>query len=152
MTGDDKSYIDYIDPSPEEIRLILENAKKIAVIGLSPKEERPSNRVAKYLMEHGYDIIPVNPGQKEIFSIKCYSSISDIPFEVDVADLFLNPDRIPSAVDQAIKKGIKVIWMQLGIYHHEAARKAVNSGVKVIMDRCIKIEHEKLHYDGLKPR
>ena len=143
-TDDDKSFIGDINPSSEEIREILMSSKRIAVAGLSPKEDRPSNRVAKYLIEHGYDIIPVNPGQKEILGIKCYPSIADIPFEVDIADMFLNVSRIPDAVDQAIEKGVKVIWMQLGIYHREAGEKAVCSGAKVIMDKCIKMEHEKL--------
>lgn len=145
MSSDDKSFIDDINPSPEEIREILEKSKKIAVAGLSPKEERPSNSVARYLMEHGYDIVPVNPGQKEILGIKCYPSIADIPFDVDIADLFLNAKRVPDAVDQALHKGIKVIWMQLGIYHKEAGEKALKAGATVIMDRCMKREHEKIN-------
>ncbi len=144
MSSDDKSFIDDINPSPEEIREILKKVKKIAVVGLSPKEDRPSNRVAKYLMEHGYEIVPVNPGQKEILGAKCYPGISEIPFDVDVADLFLNAKRVTDAVDQALDKGIKVIWMQLGIYHREAGEKAVKAGATVVMDRCIKIEHEKI--------
>ena len=145
MSNDDKSFIDDINPSTEEIRAILKEAKKIAVVGLSPKEDRPSNRVAKYLMEHGFEIVPVNPGQKEILGVKCYGTITDIPFDVDIADLFLNANRVPEAVDQALEKGIKVIWMQLGIYHREAGEKAFDSGATVIMDRCIKMEHEKLN-------
>ena len=146
--GDDKSFIDDINPSPEEIRQFLKDAKKIAVVGLSPKEDRPSNRVAKYLIEHGYEIVPVNPGQKEILGVKCYRTISEIPFNVDIADLFLNASRVPDAVDQAIEKGIKVVWMQLGIFHREAGERAVNSGARVIMDRCIKIEHGKYNNDS----
>ena len=95
-------------------------------------------------MKQGYRVIPVNPGQKEILGEKCYSSIMDIPHDVDVADLFLSNERIPDAVDQAIKKGIKVIWMQLGVFHHEAWQKAVNAGATVVADRCMKIEHERL--------
>lgn len=145
MSNDDKSFIDDINPSPEEIKAILQKSKKIAVVGLSPKKDRPSNRVAKYLMKHGFEIVPVNPGQKEILGEKCYSSIADIPFDVDIADLFLNAKRVPEAVDQALFKGIKVIWMQLGIYHREAGEKASGSGATVIMDRCIKIEYEKFN-------
>lgn len=130
-------------PPPEEIKKILKDSKKIAVVGLSPREDRPSNRVAKYLIEHGYEVVPVNPGQKEILGAKCYSSISDIPFKVDVADLFLRADRVPAAVDQALQKGIKVIWMQLGIYHSESGEAAVKAGATVVMDKCIKIEHER---------
>ncbi len=145
MKNDDKSFIDDINPTPEEIREILQKSKKIALVGLSPKENRPSNMVAKYLIEHGFDIVPVNPGQKEILGKKCYSSLADIPFDVDIADLFLNASRIPDAVDQALDRGIRVIWMQLGIYHREAGEKALGSGATVIMDRCIKVEHEKLN-------
>ncbi|MGD9158078.1 MAG: CoA-binding protein [Desulfobacteraceae bacterium] len=145
MTNGDKSFIDDINSSPEDIRAILHKSEKIAVVGLSPKENRPSNMVAKYLIKHGYEIVPVNPGQKEILGQKCYRSIADIPFDVDIADLFLNAGRVPDAVDQALEKGIRVIWMQLGIFHREAGEKALNSGAKVIMDKCIKIEHEKLN-------
>ena len=129
------------NPSPDEIREILNNTKKIAIVGLSPKEARDSNKVAKYLKDHGYEIIPVNPGQKEILGEKCYKSLEDIPFEVDMANLFLNPKRVPPVVDQAISKGIKVIWMQLGIVHNESAEKAKKAGIKVVMDKCTKIEH-----------
>jgi uncharacterized protein len=144
MNDADKSFIDSNNATPEKIRQILENVKNIAVVGLSPKEERPSNRVAKYLMAHGYSVTPVNPGQSEILGEKCYSSIMDIPHNVDVADLFLSNERIPDAVDQAIKKGIKIIWMQLGVFHREACEKALKAGATVVVDRCIKIEHEKI--------
>ncbi len=145
MNDADNAYIDDINPSPEKIRHILQNIKNIAVVGLSPNEERPSNRVAKYLMKHGYSITPVNPGQKEILGAKCYSSLSDIPHDIDVADLFIGNERIPDVVDQAIKKGIKVIWMQLGVFHREACEKAVKAGVTLVIDRCMKIEHERLN-------
>jgi uncharacterized protein len=144
MMRDDKSLTDDINPPPDKIRQILQNVKIIAVVGLSPNEERPSNRVAKYLMKQGYRIIPVNPGQKEILGEKCYSSLIDIPHDVEVVDLFLSNDRIPDVVDQAIKKGIKVIWMQLGVFHREAWERAVNAGATVVADRCMKIEHEKI--------
>lgn len=149
MINPDKSFIDSINPSPEKIRQILGDAKKIAVAGLSPKEERPSNMVARYLVKHGYSITPVNPGQKEILGEKCYGSIADIPHDVDMADLFLSDERIPDAVDQAINKGIKVIWMQLGLFHREACEKALKAGVTLVIDRCIKIEHERLNNPSL---
>jgi len=129
---------------PEEIVEILRKRRKIAVVGLSPKESRDSNKVARYLMEQGYEVIPVNPGQKEIFGKTCYKSLADIPFQIDMADLFLNPTRIPPVVDQAIEMGIQAIWMQLGVVHNEAALKAKESGIQVVMDRCIMVEHEKL--------
>ena len=125
------------------IKEILKRSKKIAIVGLSPKEERDSHKVAKYLMEQGYDIIPVNPGQAEILGKICYRSLKEIPFQVDVADLFINPQRVPPIVDQAIERRIAVIWMQLGIVHEEAALRAREAGITAIMDRCIKQEHEK---------
>lgn len=133
------------DPTPpaEEILHILQTFRKIAVVGLSPKEERDSHRVARYLLEHGYEVVPVNPGQTEILGRKCYKTLKDIPFKVDVADLFLSPKRVPSVVEQAIEIGVGVIWMQLGVVHKEAARKAGDAGITVIMNRCIKQEHEK---------
>ncbi|MDY6970992.1 MAG: CoA-binding protein, partial [Thermodesulfobacteriota bacterium] len=133
---------DYNPPSAE-IKDILASSRKIAVVGLSPKGERDSNRVARYLMENGYEIIPVNPGQKEILGKRCYRTLNEIPFEVDVVDLFLNQARVPPVVDQAIEIGAKVIWMQLGVIHNEAAEKARKAGIQVIMNLCIKQEHEK---------
>ena len=132
------------NPSPNEIKGILERSKIIAIVGLSPKEERDSNKVAKYLMEKGYDIVPVNPGQNEILGKECFKTLTDIPFKVDVVDLFLNPKRVPPVVDQAIEIGAPVLWMQEGVIHHEAAQKAREAGLAVVMDRCTKKEHEKL--------
>ncbi len=136
------------NPPSDEIEGILERSKKIAVVGLSPKAERDSNRVAKYLMKNGYEIVPVNPGQKEILGQKCYKNLEEIPYPVDMADLFLNPTRVPAVVDQAINKGIGVIWMQLGVIHNEAAQKAREAGVTVVMDKCIKQEHERLESEA----
>ncbi|MBN1104306.1 MAG: CoA-binding protein [Deltaproteobacteria bacterium] len=135
-------------PPPEEIVRILRSFKKIAVVGLSPKEKRDSHRVAGYLLQHGYEVIPVNPGQKEILGRTCYRSLKEIPFEVEVVDLFLNPARVPPVVDQAIEIGAKVVWMQLGVVHNEAARKAREAGIAVVMNRCIKQEHEKMRGRG----
>jgi len=134
---------EYTDPS-EEIEAILRECRKIAVVGLSPKESRDSNKVARYLMEQGYEIVPVNPGQREILGKTCYRSLKDIPFQVDMADLFLNPTRVLQAVDQAIEIGVNTVWMQLGVVHNEAARKAEKAGIRVIMNMCIMKEHEKL--------
>lgn len=131
----------HVNPPPHEIAAILREIGTIAVVGLSPKENRDSNRVARYLMEQGYTVVPVNPGQSRILGQTCFRTLGDIPFQVDVADLFLNPARVPSAVDQAIEIGVRVIWMQMGVIHEEAARKAAGAGIQVVMDRCIKVEH-----------
>ncbi|NNG08306.1 MAG: CoA-binding protein [Desulfobacteraceae bacterium] len=132
------------NPPEKEIRDILKTTKRIAIVGLSPKEERDSNKVARYLMDKGYEVVPVNPGQSEILGQRCFKTLKDIPFQVDVADLFLNPARVPPVVDDAIDKGVGVIWMQLGIVHNEAAAKARAAGITVVMDKCMKQEHEKL--------
>ncbi|MBC8176680.1 MAG: CoA-binding protein [Deltaproteobacteria bacterium] len=137
------------NPPSKEIEEILRECRKIAVVGLSPKESRDSNKVARYLMEQGYEVIPVNPGQKEILGKTCYKSLADIPFQIDMADLFLNPTRVPQIVDQAIEIGVNTIWMQLGVVHNEAALKAKESGIQVVMDRCIMVEHEKLGREAI---
>ena len=134
---------EYTGPS-EEIEEILRECRRIAVVGLSPKESRDSNKVARYLMEQGYEIVPVNPGQREILGKTCYRSLKDIPFQVDMADLFLNPTRVPHAVDQAIEIGANAVWMQLGVIHNEAAQKAEKAGIRVIMNMCIMKEHRKI--------
>ena len=131
-------------PVDVDIPGILEDCRKIAIVGLSPKEARDSNKVARYLLKQGYEVIPVNPGQKEILGKTCYRSLADIPFQVDMADLFLNPVRVPQVVDQAIEMGVRAIWMQLGVVHNEAAQKAEASGIRVVMDRCIMVEHQRM--------
>ena len=132
----------------EEIEEILRECRKIAVVGLSPKEYRDSNKVARYLMEQGYEIVPINPGQREILGKTCYRTLKDIPFQVDMADLFLNPTRVPEAVDQAIEIGVNAVWMQLGVIHNEAAEKARQAGIRVVVDQCIMTEHRRLSENG----
>ena len=135
------------NPSPDEIKNILTRSKRIAIVGLSPKEERDSNKVAKYLMEKGYEIVPVNPGQKEILGKDCLKTLRDIPFQVDLVDLFLNPERVPPVVNQAIEIGAPVLWMQIGVIHNEAAQQAREAGLTVVMDRCMMREHKELFDD-----
>ena len=126
---------------PEEIKAILQDYQVVAVVGLSPKEERPSFQVARYLKEHGYRIVPVNPGQKEILGETCYRSLQDIPFPVEVVDIFRNVEAIPAIVDEAIAVGAKVVWMQQGLVEPDSARKARDAGLQVVMDRCMKVDH-----------
>ncbi|MCB2182520.1 MAG: CoA-binding protein [Desulfobulbaceae bacterium] len=127
-----------------EIKNILQNSQTIAVVGLSPKESRPSNMVARYLQEVGYKIIPVNPGQTEILGETCYRNLLDIREPVDVVDIFRRPEDVLPVVADAIKIKAKVIWMQEGIINEEAARLARQNGLTVIMDRCLKVDHESL--------
>ncbi len=123
---------------------ILKNVKCIAVVGLSPKESRPSNMVARYLQQNGYKVVPVNPGQTEILGEPCYGTLKDIPFAVDLVDIFRKAEAVPAIVDDAIEIGARYVWMQLGITHTEAAEKAESLGIEVIMDRCIKVDHQTL--------
>jgi predicted CoA-binding protein len=126
------------------IRRILKDSKTIAVVGLSPKPQRPSHRVARYLMEAGYTIIPVNPGQDTILGLPCYPDLRAIPTQVDMVDIFRRPEAVLSIVEDAIAIGAKYIWMQEGVVNKEAAAKAEAAGLPVIMDRCTKIDHMNL--------
>ena len=132
----------------KDLRRILTDYKRVAIVGLSADWSRPSNFAGKYLLDHGFEVIPVNPKYDEILGQKCYADLRDIPTPVDVVDLFQRVDRIPPFVDQAIEIGAKVVWMQLGIIHQEAAQKARDAGLEVVMDRCMKIEYARL-FGGL---
>ncbi len=126
------------------IRRILADTRTIAMVGLSADWYRPSYFAAKYLQEHGYRVIPVNPKYAEILGEKAYASLLDIPDKIDVVDLFQRPDRVPAFVDDAIAIGAKVVWMQLGIVNEAAAAKARAAGLEVVMDHCMKIEYGRL--------
>lgn len=118
--------------------------KTVAVVGLSPREERPSNRVAKYLMSQGFEIIPVNPGHDDILGKQCYSSLRDIPVPVDVVDVFRSPDAVPPIVEDAIEIKAKALWLQDGVIHEEAAEKAEKAGLLVVMNDCMLRRHSML--------
>lgn len=132
----------------KDLRRILDDYKRVAIVGLSADWSRPSNFAAKYLLDHGFEVIPVNPKYDEILGQKCYADLEDIPVAVDIVDLFQRVERVPPFVDQAIKIGAKVVWTQLGIVHEEAAQKARLAGLEVVMDRCMKIEYARL-FGGL---
>ena len=118
--------------------------KTIAVVGISDNPERPSNFVAKFLEEHGYQIIPVNPNLSEWDGKKCYPDLMSIPVKVDIVDIFRRPEAIPPIVDEAIAIKAKVVWMQEGIVNEEAAAKARSAGIEVVMDKCMKKEYVRL--------
>ena len=126
------------------LRRILENHKVVAMVGLSPKEDRPSNLVARYLLAHGYTVIPVNPGQREILGQPCYATLRDIPVAVDMVDVFRNSADVPPIAADAIAIGAKSLWLQLGVINAEAAAAASAAGLDVVMDRCPKIELARL--------
>ena len=130
-----------IQTNEAEIIEILRNYRVVAVVGLSAKPDRPSYQVAQYLKEHGYRIIPVNPGCQEVLGEKCYASLKDIPFPVEVVDIFRKVDAIPAIVADAIAVKAKAVWMQQGLEEPDSARKAREAGLRVVMDRCMKIEH-----------
>lgn len=134
-----------IQASAEEVTKILKNYRVVAVVGLSADPGRPSHQVAQYLKEHGYRIIPVNPGCQEILGEKCYPTLKDIPFPLEVVDIFRKVDAIPGIVDDAIAVGAKVVWMQQGLEEPVSGGKARQAGLAVVMDRCMKIEHHQRH-------
>lgn len=132
------------NPPDEEVVELLKSAKTVAVVGISHKEDRDSYKVAKYLKEHGYKIIPVNPKYKEVLGEPCYPDLKSVPEKIDVVDIFRNIDAIPGIVDEAINVGAGAVWMQLGLAHNESAEKARQAGLKVVMNKCMKIEHQRL--------
>ncbi len=123
------------------LQSIFTGRPTIAVVGLSPKKNRPSHQVARYLLDVGYTIIPVNPGQDGILGLPCYPDLLSIGESIDVVDIFRRADQVLPIVQDAVSLGVKVIWMQQGIVNEEAAELARRAGLLVVMDRCIKIEH-----------
>jgi uncharacterized protein len=127
---------------------ILERYRRIAMVGLSSNPFRPSHFAAIYLISEGYDVIPVNPREKEILGRTSYPNLESIPGPVEVVDIFREPAAVPALVEEAIAVGAKVVWMQLGVIHDEAAERARQVGLEVVMDRCMKIEHARF-FGGL---
>jgi hypothetical protein len=127
-----------------QISEILRVCRTIAVVGLSAKRYRPSYGVAEYMQRSGYRIIPVNPHETEILGENCYPDVESIPEPIDIVDVFRRPEFVPEIVEAAIRKGAKVVWMQEGVVHEEAARRAREAGLEVVMDRCILKDHRRL--------
>ena len=130
----------------QEIKDILQRYQTIAVVGISPKEDRPSYGVASYLKSKGYRIIPVRPEGDEILGEKVYHSLTEIPreIEIDVVDIFRKSEDVPPVVEEAIRREAKVVWMQEGIINQQSSATAEKAGLKVVMDRCMKKEHQRL--------
>lgn len=134
-----------VNSNVEEIQEIFENTKTIAVIGCSPNPEKASHIVANYLKNAGFKMVPVYPKEDEILGEKVYRSLEDIPFKVDMVDIFRKPDVIAHVVDAAIARGdVDTVWTQLGLVNNEAAAKAKEAGMKVVQNKCTKIEHREL--------
>ena len=137
-----------INSKSEEIKEIFLNTKTIAIVGLSPDSEKASNRVAAYLQSVGFKIVPIYPKEDEILGEKVYRSLGEIPFDIDMVDIFRKPDAIAKIVDEVIilkdEKNIRTVWFQLGLVNNEAAQKAKDVGLNVIQNKCTKIEHKAL--------
>jgi predicted CoA-binding protein len=123
---------------------ILNNYKTIAVVGLSSEPQRPAYSIARYMKKQGYRIIPVNPGESEVLGEKAYPDLTSVPEQIEIVNIFRRPEFVPEVVEEAIAVGAKAVWMQEGIAHEEAADRADEAGLSVVMDRCIRTEHRRL--------
>ena len=141
---------------PAEILRILQEARTVAVVGLSPNELRASNFVGFYLKRHGYRVVPVNPAAREILGEPCYPSLADVPEPIDVVDVFRSPEAVPDIAREAVAAGAKALWLQFGVISFEGADLAREAGLAVVMDRCLKVEHARflgrMHWLGFNTR
>jgi predicted CoA-binding protein len=131
----------FSNPDEAALRALLAGARRIAVVGLSPKPHRDSNRIARYLLERGYDVLPVYPREEQILGQKVHRRVQDIPGVVDIVNVFRRSEKIGAAVDDALAAGAPAIWCQLDCIDEEAAERATKAGVLVVMDRCIMVDH-----------
>jgi len=138
--------MDHVNPAAEEIRELLARARRIAVVGLSPKPARDSHRIARYLLERGFEVVPVYPREDEILGQKVYRRVQDIPARVDVVDVFRRSEELPEVVDDLLAAPDLpgAVWFQLDCVHDDAARRARVAGLTVVMDRCIMVDHARL--------
>lgn len=127
----------------KKIRELLQSCHRIAVVGLSPKPDRPSNQVAAYLLQAGYDVVPVNPGHDQILGRTCYPDLQSVPGAIDMVDIFRRAEEVLPVVQAAIAKGVRVVWIQQGIVNEEAAALAKQHGIVVVMDRCVQLDHQQ---------
>ena len=128
---------------PGQIRTALESARTIAVVGCSPNPDRPSNAIARYLLEQGYRVVPVNPGHRRILGQACYRTLAEVPpeTEIDIVDVFRRSEHVSGVADEAIARGVRFFFMQLGVEDAGSARRLEAAGIPVAMDRCILVEH-----------
>ena len=132
------------NPDDEAVRRRLEQVRRIAVVGLSPKPDRDSHRVARYLLERGYEIVPVYPREEEILGRKVFRRVQDVPGTVDLVDVFRRSEVLSETIDDALAKGAGALWLQLGCIDEGGARRAQDAGVSTVMDRCLMVEHARL--------
>jgi predicted CoA-binding protein len=128
----------------DQLRQILQQTRAIAVVGLSNNPARPSYGVTRYMQAQGYTIVPINPELTEAFGERAYPDLLSVPFEIDLVDVFRRSELVGPHVDEAIQKGVKTVWMQLGVRNEQAAQRARAAGIDVVMDRCILVEHRRL--------
>lgn len=128
---------------PAAIRQALHTSRTIAIVGLSPNELRASNFVGFYLQRHGYRVIPVNPRAEEILGEKSYASLTDVPDQIDIVNVFRAPEAVPAIAEEAVTVAAKTLWLQFGVISAEGAEIAENGGLTVVMDRCLKVEHAR---------
>ncbi len=124
-----------------DISHILSTCRRIAVVGISSKPDRASNGVSRYMMRAGYEIVPVNPMETEVLGLTCYPDLASVPGDIDLVNIFRRTEDVPPVVEEAIARGAKAIWMQLGIVNEPAAERARAAGLAVVMDRCLMVEH-----------
>lgn len=134
----------FTNPTPDQIRSLLQEVKRIAVVGLSPRPERPSYRVSRAMQGFGYRIVPVRPAVSEVLGEKAYATLSDIPEKVDMVDVFRAGDQIDPIIDECIALGIPRLWLQDGVINEAAAERARAAGITVIMDRCVWRDYQAL--------
>jgi len=136
--------MNFTNPTPDEICHMLRGIRTIAVVGLSSKPDRPSFRVAQAMQAHGYRIVPVTPQGAEVLGEPAYPDLESIPFKVDLVDVFRAPEHVPAIVESCIALGLPRLWLQDGVIHEEAAQRAKDAGIAVVMDRCVWRDYSQL--------
>jgi predicted CoA-binding protein len=132
------------NPSDDEIRALLAKARRIVVVGLSPRPERPSHRIARRLQGWGYRVIPVRPAVREVLGERAYARLADVPGPIDLVDVFRSPREVGALVEQCIALGLPALWLQEGVVDQAAAERARAAGMLVVMDRCISVDNRRL--------
>lgn len=132
------------NPGNEELRALLARAKRIAVVGASPNPERPSHRIARRLLDWGYEVVPVRPALKELFGAKAYAKLVDVPGKIDLVNVFPSADCLGPLIEECIARGVPAVWIQQGIVNEPAAERARAAGIEVVMDRCISVDYRRL--------
>lgn len=134
----------FTNPDDAGIRDLLRSVRRIAVVGLSPKTHRASNHVARYLLEQGYEIVPVYPREEQILGQGVFRRVQDVPGRVDLVDVFRRSEHLPAVIDDVLAAGAAALWLQVGCIDEDGARRASEAGLRVVMDRCVMVDHARL--------